>query len=271
LDEIPPEIIRHYESNDEGPRINEGLGRLELLRTREILRRHLPGGPLRILDVGGATGVHAQWLAADGHSVHIVDFVPGHVERARGELGATGRVTAEVGDARSLPVPDHAFDAALVLGPLYHLTEAADRQRALSEARRAVVPGGLIFVAAISRFASLFDGLAQGFLFEPSFRGIVEGNLRDGQHRNPTNRPGWFTTAYFHHPRELREEAEAANLDVIEVVGVEGLAVWLPHLEEHWDIEKDRETILFSARVVEREEVLLGLSAHLILVARTPT
>ncbi len=270
MEEIPPEIIRHYESNDESPRITEGLGRLELLRTREVVRRHLPDAPLRILDVGGATGVHAQWLADEGYSVHIVDLVPGHVERARTELGATGKVTAELGDARRLPVADKAFDAALVLGPLYHLTERTDRELALREAARAVAPGGLIFVAAISRFASLFDGLARGFLFEHPFREIVDGDLRDGQHRNPTDRPEWFTTAYFHHPRGLREEAEAAGLDVIEVVGVEGLARWLPQLAEHWTVEEKREAILFSARAVESEDALLGLSAHLILVARAP-
>jgi ubiquinone/menaquinone biosynthesis C-methylase UbiE len=271
LDKIPPQIVRHYEVNDEGPRIQEGFGRLELLRTREIVRRHLPPGSLRILDVGGATGVHAQWLAADGHSVHIVDIVPGHVERARRQSDAPGRVTAEVGDARSLPVPDKSFGAALLFGPLYHLTSKADRSRALKEARRVVEPGGVVFVAAISRFASLFDGLARGYLFEQSFRDIVDRDLREGQHRNPTTRPEWFTTAYFHHPQELRDESDAAGLEVIEVVGVEGLATWLPQLDEHWDDEIGRQAILYSARAIESEETLLGLSAHLILVARTPS
>lgn len=271
MDEFPPEILRHYESTDEGLRLVHGRGRLELLRTREILRRHLPNAPQRILDVGGATGVHAHWLAADGHSVHIVDLVPGHVAQARQEAGPTPDVTAEVGDARNLPVPDKAFDAALLLGPLYHLTERGDRERALREAGRAVRPGGLVFVAAISRFASLFDGLARGFLFDPTFRQIVERDLADGQHRNPTVRTEWFTTAYFHHPRELGEEADAAGLEVIEMVGVEGPAGWLSQLEERWDEESSREAILYSARIIESEPSLLGLSAHLILVARSPS
>ena len=271
LPEVPPEIVEHYEANEEGRRITEGLGRLELLRTQEVLRRHLPEAPLAILDVGGATGVHARWLAADGHDVHVVDLVPAHVEEARGIVGSAGRVTAEVGDARKLPVPDDAFDAAALFGPLYHLTDRSDRLRALEEARRAVRAGGVVFVAAISRFASLFDGLVRGFLFEPEFRDIVDGDLAEGRHRNPTGRPEWFTTAYFHHPDELRHEAEAAGLDVLEVVGVEGLAGWLSQLEGRLDTEADRDTLLFSCRAVESEPTLLGLSAHLILVARTPS
>ena len=100
-------MLRHYEDADEARRITAGLGRLELLRTREILRRHLPPAPLRILDVGGATGVHARWLAEDGHDVHVVDPVRAHVEQARAQrVVGVGQVTAEEGDARSLSSPD---------------------------------------------------------------------------------------------------------------------------------------------------------------------
>jgi SAM-dependent methyltransferase len=179
-------------------------------------------------------------------------------------------VTAEVGDARDLPVAADSFDAALVLGPLYHLTTRDDRLRALAGAGRAVRRGGFVFVAAISRFASLFDGLAEGFLFEPGFKEIVDRDLREGQHRSPSDRPEWFTTAYFHHPDELRAEAEEAALDVIEIVGVEGFAGWLPQVDVHLGSEEHRREILFSARVTESEPTLMGLSAHLIVVARTP-
>jgi hypothetical protein len=145
-----------------------------------------------------------------------------------------------------------------------------DRVRALAEARRVLRDGGLVFAAAISRFASLFDGLSRGFLFEPGFRAIVDRDLTDGQHRNPTERPGWFTTAYFHHPDELEAEAGAAGLAVRELVGVEGLAGWLPGLEARWDDAGDREAILHAARVVEREQVLRGLSSHLLLIGERP-
>jgi SAM-dependent methyltransferase len=269
---LPEEVMRHYRDEfDEGQRLVHGLGQLELLRTREIVRRHLPDGSLRILDVGGATGVHAAWLAEDGHQVHIVDPVPAQVARALQSPGSqAGRITAEVGDARRLAAGEASFDAVLLLGPLYHLTSRSDRSIALAEARRVVRPGGPVVAAAISRFASLFDGLARGFLFEPGFQDIVERDLRDGQHRNPTDHPHWFTTAYFHHPDELEEELRAAGLRVREVVGVEGLAGWLGHLTDRWLDPAAREVILRSARAVEAEPSLRGLSAHLLGVAARP-
>ena len=50
------------------------------------------------------------------------------------------------GDARELDWPDATFDAALLLGPLYHLTERSDRLLALREALRVVKPGGRALV-----------------------------------------------------------------------------------------------------------------------------
>ena len=162
----------------------------------------------------------------------------------------------------------------LLLGPLYHLTERADRVGALREAFRVARPGGLVVAAAISRFASLFDGLARGMLADARFREIVGRDLTTGQHRNPDRVPGWFTTAYFHHPDELEAEAAEAGGEIVELAGVEGLAAWLPQLEaqwsEHWSDAAMRDVILDAARSVAREPTLRGLSAHMVLVARRP-
>ena len=265
---IPDEVLEHYEQRvDEDLRLREGMGELELLRTQEIIRRHLPDGPLRIVDVGGGSGVHAEWLLADGHHVHLIDPVVSHVEQALESLGENEGFSAEVGDAGKIDAPSHSYDAVLLLGPLYHLTESADRVGAWSEARRLVTHRGHVFAAAITRFAPLFDGLTKGGLFDPQFRAVAEADLASGQHRNPTGDPEWFTTAYFHHPDELAEEAAGAGLRLVELVGVEGLAAWVPELDKRWANPDDRETILFSARAIESEPSLRGLSAHLLAVA----
>jgi ubiquinone/menaquinone biosynthesis C-methylase UbiE len=261
------DVIAHYESSLEEDRLSAGLAALELVRTQEILRRHLPAPPARVLDVGGGTGVHADWLLADGYRVHLLDVTPRHVDVAMGRLAGRG-LTAEVADARRLSFPDDSFDVALVLGPLYHLREHSDRVLVLEEAGRVVRPRGLVAVAAISRFASLFDGLVREFLFDREFREMVRRDLAHGQHTNPHNRPHWFTTAFFHRPEQLAEEVGSVDLSLVDLVGVEGLAGWLPHLEHRWADEADRDVILSAARLVEAEPAVLGLSAHLLAVAR---
>lgn len=73
--ELAPQVLTFYTSlYDEGSRLTSSAdGRLELLRTQELLRRFLPEAPARVLDVGGGTGVHARWLVADGYEVRLVD------------------------------------------------------------------------------------------------------------------------------------------------------------------------------------------------------
>src|SRR5690242_7836545 len=65
------------------------------------------------------------------------------------------------------------------------VTGAADRRQALREAWRVLRPGGRLLAMGISRFASLLDGLYEGWLDDPQFRPIVDRDLADGQHRNP--------------------------------------------------------------------------------------
>jgi SAM-dependent methyltransferase len=265
------DVLAHYAVTPEDGRITDGLGQLELLRTQEIVRRHLDPAPLDVLDVGGATGVHAAWLVDDGHRVHVVDLAPDHVATARTLPQARGGgLTAAVGDARALEHPDASVDVVLLLGPLYHLVAATDRQQALREARRVLRPGGLIVVAAVSRFASLFDGLARGFLFDPAFRAIVDADLATGVHRNPDDVPGWWTTAYFHRPEELVAEVVAAGFDLVEVVGVEGVAPWIRGLEVDWADADRRAQVVAAARAVEHEPSVLGVSPHVLAVARRP-
>jgi SAM-dependent methyltransferase len=157
--EIDPEILSYYDRGRERERLGLGRGRLEELRTRDVLERCPPAGG-RVLDVGGGTGPYAAWLAGRGYQVDLIDAVPLHVEQAR-RLGREAGFTARLGDARSLPYGEAAADAVLLLGPLSHLPDRGDSLRCLQEAARVLRPGGVVVAAAISRFASLIDAVRQ--------------------------------------------------------------------------------------------------------------
>lgn len=105
----PAEVRRHYEDEIvEADRLTRGAGQLELVRTQELIRDWIPPQGLRILDVGGAAGIHAAWLADDGHVVHVIDPVERHVEQPRQLASESRSITAEVGDARRLLQPTTA-------------------------------------------------------------------------------------------------------------------------------------------------------------------
>jgi len=126
----------------------------------------------------------------------------------------------------------------------------------------------VVVAAAISRFASTIDGLFRGLLADDEFEAIVERDVREGQHRNPTRRTGWFTTAYFHLPGELLGEAREAGLAVEGLFGVEGPAWNMPDLDRWLEDPRRRAKLLAALRRVEAEPDLLSASAHLLLVGR---
>jgi ubiquinone/menaquinone biosynthesis C-methylase UbiE len=268
---LPQKVTRYYEEGLEAQRLSGALGELELLRTKEILCRYLPDPPVTILDVGGGPGVYARWLATNGHEVHLIDPVPLHVEQARqaSERQPEYPITSiSLGDARKLNQPDASVDVVLMFGPLYHLTDRGDRILALREACRVLRKSGYIFAAGISRFASVLDGLARGLLSDPEFMLIVQRDLSNGQHRNPTNKLSYFTTAFFHHPDELAAEVTEAGFQLEKTLPIEGPAALLQDLDERWDDKDQRIQILNALRWLEDEPSILGITGHLMAIAR---
>lgn len=258
----------YYNRGREAERLQRATGKLEEARTRDILQRFLPPSGT-VWDIGGGAGVYALWLAQLGYEVHLVDAVPLHIEQAQAasdEQPDHPLASATVGDARKIDAPDECADAVLLLGPLYHLTEETDRIQALREAYRILKPNGVVFAAAISRFASLIDGLTRGFLQDDYFSELVAQDLENGQHRNPDNLPGYFTTAYFHQPAELPAEVNAAGFRCEPLKMIEGPAGLIPDFDTVWEDEKMRERIVNFLRQIETEPTLLGLGSHLMAV-----
>ncbi len=270
--DLDPDIEAYYDRAPEESRLELGPFRLEELRTRELILRHAPAPPAIVLDVGGAAGAYAFWLAEQGYDVRLLDASPRlvAVARARNETATHPLTSCTVADARALPEADGSAGLVLLLGPLYHLVEPADRRAALAAAARVLRPGGILVAAGISRWASMLDGLSREVLRDRDFARIVERDLRDGVHRNTTDRLDYFTTAYFHRPEELEREVAEAGLDVEGLYGIEGPGWILPDFLDRWNDPERRELLLQSARALESEPAVIGCSAHLLAVGRKP-
>jgi ubiquinone/menaquinone biosynthesis C-methylase UbiE len=264
-----PEVTNFYQQSDEDSRLRTGFFQLEFARTQELILRDLPPAPAVVVDVGGGSGVYSCWLASLGYKVHLVDASPKLVEQARSRSAQQKHAIASIhlGDARHLEFADNSADAALLLGPLYHLTEPAERLKSLREAHRVLRPGGILFAAAISRFASLFDSLSGGFFDKPEFAAILERDLAEGQHRNPTEDLNYFTTAFFHRPSELAEEVNQAGFRNPKLFPIEGPGWVARDFEGLWRNDAQRARLLECIRKVEREPEILGASAHLMAIA----
>jgi SAM-dependent methyltransferase len=260
-------LIEFYTSGyREASRLERPKSRLEFLRAQELLRERLPAIPARILDVGGGTGAHAAWLAGDGYEVTLVDIVPAHVDAAL-ELaaGLKDGFDARVGDARDLKAEDGSVDACLLLGPLYHLPDAADRALALTEAVRVTRRGGVVCAAAISRYAWPLYALRDGDRLTAERVASIKETFANGQH-DPV---GQLPAAFSHSPHELASELDVAGLEAVEVLGIEGPGwpLFTPDLTEERASDLLDDAIA-AARLCDGHPEMTAVSAHLLACGR---
>jgi hypothetical protein len=126
----------------------------------------------------------------------------------------------------------------------------------------------MVFAATVCRFASLLDGFARDLVADPQFVSILKQDLKNGQHRNPANNPDYFTTTFFHHPQDLKDEMSEAGFQLEKRIGVEGPAWFMGNFSIFWNHPEKRALLLDLLESIEEEESLLGASAHVIGIGR---
>lgn len=220
-------------------------------------------------DIGGGPGRYSLWLAALGYRVLHRDVVALHVDQFRDQAAGNPRIDSAVADARDPGLHPGSADAVLLLGPLYHLDRRADRVKALAAAAQVARPGGLVFAAAISRWAARLDGVLRNRLYQssPLAEALLTGSERTGR-LTPLS-PGEFT-GYTHRPGQLRAEITASGLRLTDLVSVEGPAFLLSDLGERLADDQDRRVVIETAAALERVPELIGIGPHLLATAHRP-
>lgn len=270
MSELPvmDRIRAHYTTrHNESQRLTSTVkGQLELQRVKDLLSIYLPDAPARIADIGGGPGIHASWLTDRGYDVTLLDPVDRHVAEAR-DAG----LDAVVGDARQLPWDNESIDAVLMAGPIYHLTEAADRRLALREAARVLRPGGLIAVIGINRVANLIGATLANRLQQR--RKVIEEILEMGFSANNER----MAETCYHTVTQLRTELSQVASPVT-VHGLTGPGGWLTVvMDAHFSntalpatmAQPDPlETALLCARLADHHPELVPSSSLLFAVGK---
>lgn len=268
---ISKKIEDFYNEISEESRLTGGLGPLEFKRNKELIEKFISSPNSTILDVGGGTGKYAEWLANNGHNVSLIEPIEKHVKLARKRAKKSkNKFTVYLGEARELDFPDNFADLVILHGPLYHLQDQSDREKAITEAKRVLKKGGILLGFAINYTASMFVGLLQGFIHDESFFKMCKEELTTGIHQPPKNMPGLLAEAFYHKPEELKEEFLATGLEYINTFAVEGIA-WLD--KEYFvsmSDKKKKETLYELIRITENDKNLLSLSPHMMIAARNP-
>ena len=243
--------------------------RTEFAVTWRALDDYLPEPPIAVLDAGGGPGRYAVGLAQRGYAVTLFDLARGNLDFARAKAEEMGVSLAgyEQGNAMDMGrFADGQFDGVLLMGPLYHLLEAQDRQMAVREAWRVLKPGGLIFATFIGRYAPILD-LARKAPDTLLDRWREHELILDTGKYRVSETGGGFIDAYFAHPSEVEPLLEDAGFVTLDLVACEGVVSMVqeqlnPLTGDLWDAWVELNYQL------GKDPTVHGTAGHLLYVGR---
>ena len=255
------ELELYYNKFNEEKRLNSRHGQVEFITSMKYIHNYLdqmaegkPKAEIKILDVGAGTGRYSVPLSEEGYDVTAVELVKHNLSRLK-QKGSS--VKAYQGNAMKLKrFEDNTFDAVLVFGPMYHLHEKEEKLKALSEAKRVVKKGGIIFVAYIM---NEFSVITYAFKEKHIKEGIEKGMLDASYHCTRTANDLYSMVR----TEDIEELNREAGLERMQVVAADGAANYIRPFLNALDEEEFRYFIDYHLATCERAD-LLGASGHLV-------
>jgi SAM-dependent methyltransferase len=268
-------VRQYYDATiaHEAQRLEENTyRRIERDMTLRTITRHVPGGA-RILDVGGGPGSYLEPLVRHGFDPWLCDLSDANVASARARATTLGLSDVErrvrQSDATNLKHYARAsFDAALALGPFYHLLDDAARRRAVSEIVRVVKPGGTIVLAVLPRLHPLRYLLREATAESFSVLQALDWDalLTSGRFENEE----FFTDAYLTDLAEFRAMLRRARCRVIETLSAESFCSFMDVPLCEWATSEEKYTKLLElVDKTARHPEQIASAEHVLVVART--
>lgn len=221
------EVRKYYdqESEREWQRLNNPYTVVEYKSTLYLIDKYFPKTG-KVLDIGSGPGRYSLALLNKGYEVSLLDLSQNELNIAKGKITQAGHTANGYYCQSALELEsfdDESFDALLVMGPMYHLHDEADRAKVLRETRRILKTGGTAIIAYINTWGALKASLRE---FPDSFTEIehidryIEGGLKFSAEES-------FTETFFATPPLALEEVKEAGYEVVSYAGAEGFTAGL--------------------------------------------
>ncbi len=266
---ISKNIETFYNKASEETRLEKGMGVFEFERIKSLIEKYISTTSSKIIDVGGGTGKYSEWLAKKGHDVYLVEPVSKHIKLAKNRARKLKNTfSVHLGEARKLEFANNFADLIILHGPLYHLQKREERNLAINEAKRVLKNNGIILGFAINYTASTLVGLLNGLIHKKTFFKMCTTELTTGIHNPPDNFPWLLAEAYYHKPKELKEEFINQGFTYLNTYAIEGMA-WLD--KDYFASmlnDSKRKTLIELTRITENDSYLLPFSPHMMIALK---
>ncbi len=242
--------------------------KLEFDTTLRFLKKNLPKKGL-ILDAGGGPGRYTIELAKQGYNVVLLDITPANLEFAKRQI-KKAKLQNRVKEVVASSIVDlsrfgdNAFNAVICLGgPLSHILEKEKRDKAISELIRVAKKDAPIFVSVMSRLSLLTSAL-KFFPHEiesPQFKKYRDTGGYIGRYG--------FTACHFFLPEELKESFAKKNVEIVEMVGLEGLGANFQEKVNELAKNKKRWKVWLETHYkICAHPAVVGISEHILIVCK---
>lgn len=247
--------------------VKDAYHRLEFDTTLFFLKKYLPKKGL-ILDAGGGPGRYAIKLAKQGYDVVLLDITPANlkfakrqIKKAKVQNGVKEVVEGSIVDLSRFA--DNTFDGVICLGgPLSHVLDKKERNKAIRELIRVAKKNAPIFVSVMSRLSVLVDELRfQREIEHPFFKRVRDTGSYPGGYE--------FTACHFFLPEELKHVFAKMKVKILEMVGLEGVG---SHFQEEINKlakNKKRWKVWLETHYKTcTHPVVVGISEHILIICK---
>ena len=255
MNEVEQMLNEYYNNYNEDERlIKDKAHQLEFITTTMFIEKYLKDGD-RILEVGAGTGRYSINYAQKGYRVDAVELIKRNLDILKSKITDDMNIKAIQGNCIDLSIyADNTFDIALVLGPLYHLYDENDIQKAIREVIRVTKKGGKIFIAFLPDDAVVMSYGVRG-------RHIKElKELVDGDWNIPKIPKEIFATYKID---EFQKMVKNYKIKELELISTDGIAPNMALYVNEFDNEEFELFVDYHLKNCHRRE-LLGFSSHLL-------
>lgn len=251
-----------YNSFSEDARLEKSRqGQLEYFVTMNYIHKFLKSGD-KVLEIGAGTGRYSVALAKEGYKVSSIELVENNLKVLKEKAEGMDNIEAFRGDALDLGrFADDLFDVTLSFGPMYHLYDKEDQNKALEEAIRVTKPGGIILVAFLSAHAIICTNYLYDWM--PTTQGIKDNfdsnyNVRHFKEKVFTG----FDIV------EFEKLFDGKNVDYLTTVAVDNVLEVAEKRPDFSLTDEEFDTFAdYQLHICEKRE-MLGNSSHLLYICK---
>lgn len=254
------QIVNYYNNYEEDTRfINKGK-RLEYITTMHYIKKFAKKG-CKILEVGAGTGAYSVELAKMGYNVTAVELVENNVKIMKKNAKGLKNINCLQGDALDLSrFNDNEFDIVLNLGPMYHLYNNKDRQRAISETLRVCKPNGISMFAYLTH-SSIFWSFG---IIKKQIKYLSEFMTSKGVIKDI---PEEIFCSYFN--EDFNKQFEKTKSTHITSVATDGLAQIMREYMNREDFTEEEYELFVKWHLATCERLdHQGLSSHMLYICK---